>query len=311
MAAGVALGVFSLPGVRADTFGSGANQFTMDFVTIGHPGNPADTTGVPNPVGAVSYVFKMAVHEVSRDMILKANEAGDLGITLFGFHSLTAGDLPASGISWFEAARFVNWLNTSSGHAPAYNFDADGKFGLWDAEVRWTLGGENAYRNRGARYFLPSDDEWYKAAFFDGSVYFDFATGSDAVPTPVTGGFAAGTAVYGQTLPADIYHAGGLSPFGTMAQGGNASEWQESASDGVNDHAIKTRGLRGGYWGTQNPSQISASFLDSHSPGFDLGDVGFRVAAVPEPAVSAGVFGFLALTVAGWRRFGVRAGGGR
>ena len=33
--------------VHADTFGSGANSFNIDFVTIGNPGNANDTTGSP------------------------------------------------------------------------------------------------------------------------------------------------------------------------------------------------------------------------------------------------------------------------
>ena len=37
------------------TFGSGANQFTMEFVTIGNPGNAPDTTGNPTPAGSVGY----------------------------------------------------------------------------------------------------------------------------------------------------------------------------------------------------------------------------------------------------------------
>jgi hypothetical protein len=48
---------------RADTFGSGNNTFTMDFVEIGNAGNSADGTGY----GAVNSVFKMAVHAVSQD----------------------------------------------------------------------------------------------------------------------------------------------------------------------------------------------------------------------------------------------------
>ena len=31
----------------SDTFGSGANTFDIEFVTIGNPGNAADTTGEP------------------------------------------------------------------------------------------------------------------------------------------------------------------------------------------------------------------------------------------------------------------------
>ena len=39
----------------ADTVGSGANAFDIEFVTIANPGNPADTTGDPNPDGSVAY----------------------------------------------------------------------------------------------------------------------------------------------------------------------------------------------------------------------------------------------------------------
>lgn len=55
------------------TFGSGTNSFQMEFVTIGYPGNAADTTGAPNPAGSVSYVYGMAKYEVSIDMITKYN----------------------------------------------------------------------------------------------------------------------------------------------------------------------------------------------------------------------------------------------
>ena len=42
----------------------------------------------------------------------------------------------------------------------------------------------NLYRNSLARYFLPSVDEWYKAAYYDptSGVYYNYPTGSDSVP---------------------------------------------------------------------------------------------------------------------------------
>jgi hypothetical protein len=45
--------------LKTYTFGPIGNQFTMDFVTIGNPGNPPDTTGAPNPAGSVPYVYLM------------------------------------------------------------------------------------------------------------------------------------------------------------------------------------------------------------------------------------------------------------
>jgi len=56
-----------------ETFGTGANAFSMDFVAIGNPGNAADTTGSPNPAGSVGYTYNLGKYEVSRDMITKAN----------------------------------------------------------------------------------------------------------------------------------------------------------------------------------------------------------------------------------------------
>ena len=102
---------------NAATFGNGDNQFTIAFVPIGNPGNTPDTSGKPNPAGSVPYSFEMGKFEVSRDMVTKASTAGGLGINLqdmtaFGGNGI---DRPATGVSWNEAARFVNWLNTSSG----------------------------------------------------------------------------------------------------------------------------------------------------------------------------------------------------
>lgn len=37
-----------------ESFGTGDNVFTMDFVTIGNPNNAADETGTPRPAGPVS-----------------------------------------------------------------------------------------------------------------------------------------------------------------------------------------------------------------------------------------------------------------
>ncbi len=58
-------------GVQAEIFGTGVNQFTLDFVDIGHAGNTADTTGY----GAVDYNYQMGMHEVTIDQFAKARAA--------------------------------------------------------------------------------------------------------------------------------------------------------------------------------------------------------------------------------------------
>ena len=119
------------------TFGSGTNQFGIDFVTIGNPGNAADTAGSPNPAGSVSYIYNIGKYEISRDMITKANSLAGLGVTLYDMESpLQWGngngpDKPATGISFNEAARFVNFLNTSKGYSAAYTFDSAGYVQKW------------------------------------------------------------------------------------------------------------------------------------------------------------------------------------
>src|SRR3954452_9182524 len=66
--------VQSAPNASADTFGSGANSFNIDFVTIGNPGNAPDAN--PNPAGAVDYTYRIGKYEVSEQMIDKANALG-------------------------------------------------------------------------------------------------------------------------------------------------------------------------------------------------------------------------------------------
>ena len=84
------------------TFGSGAEAFNMEFVTIGNVGNAADTTGAPKAVGAVDYEYEIGKFEVSRDMITKFNAAQSLQITLADMTSFGGNgtNKPATGISW-------------------------------------------------------------------------------------------------------------------------------------------------------------------------------------------------------------------
>ena len=268
-----------------ETFGTGANEFTMEFVTIGNPGNAADTTGTPNPAGSVAYTYNLGKYEVSREQIDKANAAGSLGITLQNMSSYGGnGSLrPATGISWIEAAKYVNWLNTSTGGTAAYKFSGS-TFQLWSS-TDTGYNANNRFRNSNAKFWLPSTDEWYKGAYGSpNGTWYNYPTGTDSAPTAVVGGTAGNTAVYAQsssTGPADITNAGGLSAYGTMAQGGNVWEWNETAFD---DIAWDNRELRGGSAYDVSSIYLDASNRYNDNPSSQSDDLGFRVASVPEPS---------------------------
>ncbi len=266
-------------------FGSGDNRFNLDFGRIDDVYNFADTSGSPNPAGSVGYSYQMSRYEISRAMINKANASADLGITLYDMsqNGGNGDDLPATGISWYEAAQFVNWLNVSEGHSAAYKF-VDGNFQLWESNDQG-FDAVNPYRNLNAKYVLPSMDEWYKAAYYDpsGGQYFDFATGSDETPSSVTSGTAPNTAVYGLAEsqgPANIDNAGGLSPYGMMAMSGNVWEWIETAYDQSNSLSDEDRFIRGGAFWTDRDAVSSLKSSDSYpyDPASNDLNSGFRVA---------------------------------
>ena len=295
----------SLTAAHADNFGTGANQFTLDFTTIGNANNSADTNGY----GSVGYDYRIGTYEISQYQIDRATASGLSNVVAGAF----SGDRPAGLMTWFESAAFVNWLNTSKGFTPAYNLTWSGS--TWSMAL-WVEGAagydaNNKYRSSLAKYFLPSENEFYKAAFgkSDGIGYYLYPTASTNAPTAVASGTASGTAVYKQEWgqgPASIYQAGGRSSYGTMGQGGNMQEWQESAADGTNNNVGDQRMVRGGYW------HFNSAPLDSSSrPTYDpttgnVPNLGFRVASVsgivpeppliPEPSTYA-LFGLGALAL--------------
>jgi len=247
----------------------------------------------------------MGVTEVSQDWITKATNLGMANVTAGAW----AGNQPAANMTWYEAAAFVNWLNTSTGRPAAYQLNGTNTaLTLWSSGQAWQAGGENLYRHKDAYYFLPSESEWYKAAYHqnDGVTanYWDYATGSNSIPTAVASGTGAGTAVYnGQPGPVDVNNDGGLSPYGTRGQNGNAWEWNESAFDGINNSSSENRAIRGGNW-FFSEINLRASLRFGNGPAVSNSTVGFRVASVPEPSSTVLMLSAGLLTLARRRRRG-------
>jgi formylglycine-generating enzyme required for sulfatase activity len=203
---------------------------------------------------------------------------------------------PVTMVSFHDSLRFTNWLSNGQGSGDtetgAYTITAGG------------IATNSITRNALATTFLPSENEWYKAAFFDPatSSYFTYPTGSNTQPvcgapgaTPNTAncdapGFdASDPDVDGVTTVGAF--TGSASPYGTFDQGGNVWEWNEKKFI-----SFDVRGIRNGGW------EIGALRLARNQGGsagaaFENTTIGFRVASlVPEPGtgllVMTGLLGF-------------------
>ena len=260
---------------------------TMDWVTVGNPGNAADPlTGY----GAVAYEYKIGKYEVTNAQYVEfLNAKGKTNNSLGGYtlfdgsntniirsgisgsytYSVTAAlaNRPVVSVSWYEAAQFANWMMNGQGNA-------DMETGAYDL---------NAYPNywlmpfTDAKFRLPTEDEWYKAAYYNGanSTYSLHANGQNSITTADANYASSGSTDVGA-------FSGDASSYGTFDQGGNVWEWNDAKILWVNSN---NRGLRGGSW-YESEVFLESSFRSSGASGNQRNDlVGFRlVAVVPEPS---------------------------
>ena len=284
--------VLAVPAM-ADTFGSGANQFTIDFVPISGDASSANGTYIGNnkPEGfSDPGDYRMSTYQITNAQ-LDAFEA-ETGLTFAGSY-YTGDDVPSNRVSWFEAAQFVNYLNTSTGNTAAYNFSGS-TFSVWDV-TEPGYDASNPFRNSNAKYFLPTENEWVKAAYWNGTALQTYATkageslyqgnGSNGGWNYYDNGFA--TDPYG---PWDV-GSGSEELNGTFDMMGNVWEWMESPYYTGNYTSDSSRGVRGGSFGDSGYGlYLASSSRGIGSPNYAYKAVGFRVASVPEPASLALLF---------------------
>jgi formylglycine-generating enzyme required for sulfatase activity len=264
----------------ADSFGTGANQFDIDFVDISGDSNPTSGYGV------VDYNYRMGTYEVTNDQWNKfkaeyGTVTGDPSNAYDSSPYWTGTNVPTNRASWYEAAQFVNYLNTSSGYQAAYKFTgtqgtSNYALGTWSEMDAWE--GENLYRHKDAHYFLPTEDEWVKAAYWNGSSIQTYATTDGS--TPEAGVDSNYNNAVGQ--PWNV-GSGTAELNGTYDMMGNVWEWMESPYSDENYGVGSSRGLRSGFYGL-NVHGLASSYRNLNVPYGEGYSLGFRVASVPEPS---------------------------
>ncbi|MHC4562529.1 MAG: SUMF1/EgtB/PvdO family nonheme iron enzyme [Planctomycetota bacterium] len=202
-------------------------------------------------------------------------------------------DRPVNYMSWWNAARFCNWLtNGMPTGAQDLSTTEDGSYflnGLTSA-----VGLDSITRklpSEGGQYYLPTDDEWYKAAYYNPSAdaYYDYP-GADSTPNndlidpdpgnnanyvnSSDGDYVLGYPLY-RTEVGEFENS--ASEYGTFDQAGNLHEWTEAIVE------AGRRGVRGGSYNEQESRLHAAHIETGFLPhGYDI--TGFRIVYVPEPA---------------------------
>jgi formylglycine-generating enzyme len=295
---------------------AGAGAF--EFVPVGDAGNPPDTRYDPQGFGAVAYSYAIGKYEVTNGQYREfLNAKAAIGDPLRLYHDQMAGqyggivrtglgtadepyvylakenepdeptwdDIPVNYVGVWDAARFVNWFNNGRGNADTESGSYTG-IGLRSGDPV-----DQFHRQPGGKYFLPTEDEWYKAAYYDpqksdnGGPYWEYSTRSNLKPLneePPGTDLERGSANYGgyELHAVGSYTAKpSTSAYGTFDQGGNVWEWNETLL--TNNYF----GLRGGSF--YDLYGLEAGHRNSYPALFQNAIIGFRIVAVPEPASAA------------------------
>lgn len=300
-----ALAAFTMAGGVVSAYA----QITIETVTVGNIGNAANGS-----YGAVAYEYQIGKYEVTNTQyaaFLNAVAAtdtyslyntnmgsnGDGGITRSGSsgsytYATKSGfeTKPVNYVSFWDAARFANWLNNGQGSAGTETGS-------------YTLGSvtnpvnSSVTRNAGANWVVTSENEWVKAAYYDPTKdgvggYWLYPTKSASITTADANyANSIGTATNVGTYESDA------SFYGTFDQGGNVWEWNESISS-------TTRGLRGGSW-SFNEYGLQSPLRGDGDASNENNTIGFRVASlapIPEPSTYGAAMGVMALGVVMMRR---------
>ena len=309
---------------------SATSAVGIETVPIGNPGNAGELSGLsaggfgPDRVcGAGDYQYRITKFEVTAAQYCGFLNAVASITDTYGLYNsqmdydakgcqiyIWAGafhiapeyaDRPVNFVSWGDAARFCNWLTNGmpTGEQDLTTTE-DGSYYLNGATTQSELMAVTRRSvEQGGRYYIPSEDEWYKAAYHrnDGVTgnYFRYPASTDSEPSndlinPDPGNnatfyFADQTIGGGYTIGSPYYRTevgefeNSDSPYGTFDMGGNVWEWNEAVIS-------SSRGIRGGCY-EHAAGYMLGSARNYGDPTTENAIVGFRIAEVPEPTSMA------------------------
>ena len=294
----------------------------FDFVVVGDAGNAADTTGF----GAVSRAYEIGKYDFTTSQYVQYLNAVDpqglnpnaiwnsqMGSDIRGGIAFSSGgssgakysvrsnmaDKPVNFVTWFNAARVANWYENG---AQTYGTTASGSTAINSGAyaLNGITSGSAPVNTTGATYRIPTENEWYKAAYYKGggtsAGYWNYGTQSNTAPTAVTA-TATGVGTTGGVSPVtsgnyanynlatdwngadgnttNVGSNGGASAYGAFDMSGNVYNWNDL--DGT---SATGRGLRGGCWLSTVATDLSSS-NPATRPAVNLTDNwGFRLASV-------------------------------
>ena len=208
--------------------------------------------------------------------------------------TLDRGELPITYIDLFSTVRFVNWLSLGQPVVGEENEKTteDGPYTIQGEMIipRFTPDQESYDHEKwpGGFWHLPSEDEWYKAAYYQkaipgvsDSLYWIYSTSEANAPGnqvdeasnqppefegsfqnanyALSGTFATQQAPYLTPVGFFKYSPG---PFGTYDMGGNVAQWTDSIvpvrRTDKSTSTVDITTIRGGSWKSMDPREISS-----------------------------------------------------
>ena len=187
---------------------------------------------------------------------------------------------PVTYVSWYDAARYTNWLANGKPNAPQSSGTTEnGAYNLGSS----TIVRNSINPNTGVppTNWLLNESEWYTSAYLksNASALWTYPTQSNTAPDASgsnPSNFANFGGLFGETTPVGFLDQS-PGPFGTFDQGGNVREWTET-NDSNSGNAMRI--IRGGSW-ADPASAMRADESQIADPSLEDDKTGFRIGGAP------------------------------